>query len=156
VGKGTSISLDRVAPSQLKTLLGLATRTEAGSGPLAAQAADAAGLRRLLTELCRGQGESGEILLETVCDPETPVEVLRGVKELAKKLVAAAATEAQRNAATILYHAAIAGGVAYHGVDLSSRPVATRLALYDELAVALAGDPLGGVFLAVVEAVGVQ
>lgn len=152
----SSLSLDRSQPSQLKTLLGLATQVEGGGGPLPAQAADAAGLRRLLTEVCSGQGESGDLLLETVCDRDVPLEVLQGIKQLAKDIVAAAATEGQRHAATILYHAAIAAGFAWYGVNLSSRPIVDRLALYEDLAAVLAGEPLGAVFVAAVEAMGVR
>jgi hypothetical protein len=152
----SSLSLDRSHPSQLKTLLGLATHAEGGGGPLPAQAADPVGLRRLLTEVCRGQGESGDLLLETVCDRDVPLEVLQGIKQLAKDLVASAATDGQRHAATILYHAAIAGGFARYGVNLSSRPIGDRQVLYEDLAAVLAAEPLGGVFTAAVEAMGVR
>lgn len=155
MGKGSSISLDRVSPAQIKSLLDLATRSEANS-PLPTQAADAPGLRRLLAELCHGHGQSSDLVLDTVCDPETPLEVLRGVKELAKKLVSAATTDPQRHAATILYHAAIASAVAHHGTNISSRPLAARLDLYEHLAERLAEEPLGRVFLVAVASADVQ
>jgi hypothetical protein len=142
----SSVLIDHCTPSQLKALLALAASPPDERNPLAAQAANPAELRRLLTELCQGEADAGELLLSTVCTPETPLEALRGIKELAKKLLAEAKTDAHRSAATFLYHAAIAAAFGHHGVDISSRPISARSTLYEDLAAALAGDPLGHVF----------
>jgi len=149
--KPSSISLDNCSVGQLKTLLGLAARPEKAGGALPTQAADTAELSRLLTELCRGKGQSGDLLLATICEAGTSLDVLRGIKEFAKQLLADASTETQRNAATVLYHAAIASGVAHHRVYLSSSPLKARVPLYEDLAAALAGEPLGAVFRAAAE-----
>jgi hypothetical protein len=155
VSTRSSLSLDGLSRSQVKSLLGLATRTDVES-PLPAAAADPTGLRAQLTELCQGQGQSGALLLDTVCEPQTSLHVLRGIKEMAKTLVSRAATESQRSAATVLYHAAIAAGAGYHSTNLSSQAIGPRLPLYEQLAEALGADPLGEVFLAAVASGDVQ
>ncbi len=82
----------------------------------------------------------------TICDEQTPVEALRSIKDIAKELRIKARSETHRNAATLLYHAAIAAAYAWHGVNLSSRPIGVRCDLYEDLGVAFAGDPLGELF----------
>ena len=144
--KLSSAIIDRCTPSQLKALLALASRPQGEPTSLSAQAANPAELGRLLTELCQGQAESGELLLNAVCEAETPVEALRGIKELAKNLLVDARTEAHRNAATFLYHAAVAAAFGRYGVDISTRPISARWTLYEDLAATLAGHPLGEVF----------
>ena len=149
--KLSSAIIDRCTPSQLKALLSLASRPQGEPTSLFAQAANPAELSRLLTELCQGQAESGELLLHTVCAEETPIEALRGIKELAKNLLVDARTEAHRNAATLLYHAAVAAAFGHHGADISTRPIRARWTLYEDLAATLAGDPFGQVFRQAVE-----
>ena len=146
MSKLSSTIIDECSLSQLKTLLALAMREPGVHSDLTAQAANRAELSRLLAELCRGEPDAGELLFTSVCEPETPVEALRGIKELAKGLVAEAKTDAQRNAATFLYHAATAAAFSRHGVEISSRSLSARSALYEDLAAVLAGDPLGQVF----------
>jgi hypothetical protein len=68
---------------------------------------------RLLSELCGEAEESGELLITTVCEEKTPVEVLRGIKDIAKRLHAKARSDPHRNVATLLYHAAIAAAEAH-------------------------------------------
>ena len=149
--KLSSAIVDRCTPSQLKALLSLASRPQREPTSLPAQAANPREISRLLTELCQGQPESGELLLATVCEEETPIAALRGIKELAKQLSAEAKTEAQRQAATVLYHAAVAAAFGRHGVDISSRPLSSRSTLYEDLAALLAGHSLGAVFRQAVE-----
>lgn len=149
--KPTSISLERCNVTQLKTLLGLATIPERAGESLPTQIAQNIRLSALLTELCHNEGQSGDLLLTTVCDAGTSLEVLRGIKELAKRLLAEAPTDAHRDAATVLYHAAIAAGVAHHGINMSSRPLDARIPLYEDLAATLAGERLGLIFRAAVE-----
>jgi hypothetical protein len=101
---------------------------------------------RLLSELGGETRESGELLLTTICDEQTPVEALRSIKDIAKELRIKARSEPHRNAATLLYHAAIAAAFAWHEVNLSSRPIEVRCDLYEDLEVAFAGDVLGDAF----------
>jgi hypothetical protein len=103
-------------------------------------------LLRLLTEVCAGPEGAGEVFLATTCDAQTPLETLRGIKELAKTLLAEATSEAHRSATTFLYHLALAAAYAHHGVNISTRALEARLALYEDLATALGDDPPGTVF----------
>ena len=146
-----SISLDRCSVGQVRTLLDLAARS-AGD---VAHPRSTANLAGTLTELCKAQGRSGELILSTVCDADASVEILRGLKDLAKQLVQDATTAAHRDAATLLYHATIAAAAARHRRNISSLPFEDRIVLYEELAAALAGDPLGGIFCQAVEAAAV-
>jgi hypothetical protein len=156
MARDSSLSLGRTSPQRLRALLGLAGRSEKGSTSLTAQAAEPARLAQLLTEMAKEVGESGELLLETVATPDTPLEILRGIKELAKHLAERAPTDAHRDASTVLYHAAVAAAAGHHGVNVSSTPLGPRLVLYEDLAVALAGHPLGAVFREAICRDGVQ
>src|SRR5438105_7601392 len=117
----TTTSMERYTPAQLKTLLALAAKPSGQEVSLPARIANCDVLLRMLTEACEGTEGSGEVLLATTCDAQTPLETLRGIKELAKTLLAEATTEAQRTAATCLYHLALAAAFAHHGVNISTR-----------------------------------
>ena len=156
MARDSSLSLGDTSAQQLRTLLGLAARSEKGSASLTAQAADPAGISALLTEIGAEVGESGDLLLETVAASDTPLEVLCGIKDLAKRLAERARGQAHRDATTFLYHAAVAAAAGGHGVNISSTPLGPRLALYEDLAVALAGHPLGTVFREAICREGVQ
>lgn len=146
MSRSSSAIIDRCPPSQLKALLALAAGPARERVPMPTQAADPRELRQLLTELCQGRTESGELLLTTISTATTPLAVLRNIKDLAKKLLDDARTEAHRHAATFLYHAAIAAAFCHHGVNLSTRPIGARGTLYADLAAGLSGDPLGQMF----------
>lgn len=139
-------TIDRCTPAQLKTLLALAAGQSGQEMSLPARIINYDALVGSLTEACEGAEGSGEVLLATTCDAQTPLETLQGIKELAKTLLADATTEAQRTAATCLYHLALAAAFARHGVNISSRALETRLALYEDLATALGDTPPGDVF----------
>lgn len=143
---GSHSLIDRCTAAQLKELLALACGARPGGQSLLDWARRPADLARLLTELCEGEEASGEILLSTLCDPETPLAVLRGIKELAKRLLKGAKGEPQRAAATVLYHAAVAAAFARHGVNVSMRAIEARWSLYEDLAAVFAEHPLGGLF----------
>ena len=81
--KPATSSLEQCSPAQLKTLLDLGTRATSEGDALVRGAEEAGDLAGLLTELCAGRAESGALLLDTVGDPATPIDVLRGIKELA-------------------------------------------------------------------------
>ena len=113
---------------------------------LSATVANSADLLRLLTELCSEIEQSGEVLLSTICALETPLLRLQEIKELAKTLLVDAQTEAYRAATILLYHLAVAAAFGRYGVNISSRSLDARLALYEDLATALGSDQLGNVF----------
>ncbi len=146
--KPSSTTVERATGEQLKTLLGLASRPpgQRESVALLGTVTDLDELRKLLSECCGAIGESGDLLLATSCDEKTPIEALRSIKDIAKKLRAKAPSEAHRQAATLLYHAAIAAAFARYGINLSSRSVDSRSELYEDLAIAFVAEPLGEVF----------
>lgn len=142
----TTTTIERSEPWQLKALLALAQGSGRHGDFLPAGISNRAELARHLSTLCKDSTESGEVLLSAVCERETPLGALQGLKELAKLLTKKAATEHERAAATLLYHAAVAAALARHGQNISSRSATARYALYDDLAAFMAGDPLGEVF----------
>jgi hypothetical protein len=68
-------------------------------------------IRRLCKELQPLSGEPFGKLLE---DSKTNVEVLNKIKGYSKKLVTAAKSEAENDAATVVYYAAIASALFFH------------------------------------------
>ena len=148
-----STSIGRCSPTQLKALLGLAAGDPGDQESLLTYIPDREQLQHLLSELCADAEQAGEVLLAMACARDASLEVLSGLKEFAKRLSKKAATEPQRTAATFLYHLAIAAAIGQHSVNLSSRPSETRLELYEDLATALAGDPMGHVFRKAIDCV---
>jgi hypothetical protein len=141
-----SATIDDCTREQLRALLTLAA---GGTDP---QLSFLAGLRpheelvRVLGELCRGTSETGETLLTALSAGQTPLDALRGIKELAKTMLEDARAPHQRAAGMLLYHGSIAAAFARHGVNISAVSPSSRLALYEDLASALAGEALSEVF----------
>ena len=74
-------------------------------------------LSRVCRELRPFVGESfGSVLL----DPEADVVVLKRIKDLGKKMVESATSEANHDAATALYYAAIAAALVFHDRRITS------------------------------------
>jgi hypothetical protein len=143
----TDISiLDRCTGRQLKELLALASTSAKVKPHWLVEVGDLEQLQGLLTEMCSGTEQSGAALLDPVCSPDTTVEVLIAVKEIAKGLAAAAETEPQRAAATLFYHLTVASALANHGRIISSTDPAGRLALYQELAAELTDEECASIF----------
>ncbi len=147
----TSTILDHCTPAQLKALLTLAAGPGEERTQPPWQGLTPEDLTRLLSDLLTSQAGSGGLLLATVLSSETPVEALSGVKDLAKKFVEAPKSKAHHAAATILYHVTVAAAFAWHGKNISSRPIHTRCALYEDLATAFPEHPLSRVFRKAVE-----
>jgi hypothetical protein len=155
MGKTTSALIDECSAVRLKELLALGAREKGEDDSLLPiRIGDLAEIARLLTEVCGGEQKSGDLLLSAAADPATPVEALRGMKDLSKQLLEQAGTDPHRNAATLLYHAAVAAAFARHGINISTRPLQARRELYEDLAIVLAGEPLGTVFQAAVDRLG--
>jgi hypothetical protein len=131
---------------QLKQLLALAS-TDSKVGRISLlEIGDLEQLELLLTGMCAGTGHSAGALLQAVCSPQTPLEVLISVKSTAKRLAIAAEASAQKAAATLLYHLSVASALGCYGQNISSKDAVERLHLYEELAAELADDNLAGVF----------
>ena len=143
----TEIStLKRCTGRQLKELLALASTDATTTRNWLLEIGDLEQLEDLLTEMCTGTGQSAGALLQAVCSPETPVEVLVSVKSSAKRLVTAAEAPAQKAAATLLYHLSVASALWNHSRNISSKDLAERLPLYKDLAAHLADDELAAIF----------
>jgi hypothetical protein len=146
ISNSDSATIDDCTREQLRALLTLAA---SGTDP---QLSFLAGLRpheelvRVLGELCQGTSETGETLLTALSACQTPLDALRGIKELAKTILPGSRTPLQRAAATLLYHASIAAAFARHGVAISAVSPSSRVALYEDLASALAGEALSEIF----------
>ena len=146
MAKITTTTIEHSASWQLKALLALAQVRGRHGDFLPAGLGSRAELARHLSTLCQDAAQSGEVLLSTICEPQTPLAVLQGIKELAKSLAGKASTEQERAAASFLYHAAVATALGRHGKNISSRSGSARSELYEDLAALMTGDPLGQVF----------
>jgi hypothetical protein len=148
----TATSLvDRCTARQLKQLLAFAAGPAQAAPDWLGEIGDRQRIESLLTGMCTSTEHSGAALLEAVCSPDTPLDVLVTVKNVAKRLVAAATGKPQRAAATLLYHLSVASALACHGQSISARDSADRLGLYEELAAELSDEELASVFDQAVE-----
>jgi hypothetical protein len=138
--------LENCTGRQLKELLALASTNTQVTPNWLLEIGDSEQLEYLLTEILRATGESGGQLVQVVCCPETPVEVLVAIKSTAKRLVVAAESPAHTAAATLLYHLAVASALGNHARNISSRDPVERLPLYKEMAAELCDDELAAVF----------
>lgn len=139
------------SPLQLAELLGLAVNKARTRELLPEIVGDRKALERLLAESCRERRVPDRDLLSTVSAKNISLAELERIKELAKSFRQHAPSADHRAAATLLYHAAIAAAANHHGVNISAISLSARAMLYDDLAYALAGDPLGKMFEGVVE-----
>jgi hypothetical protein len=137
---------DHCTVDQLKALLTLALTPQPEGTPATPWAMSAAEFEARLAEAFEGAMIPGARALALVTAPDTPLAGLRSLKELAKNRAAHATGEAPRAAATLLYHAAIAAALGRHGVNISSRPAASRWALYEDLSAIFATHPFGQLF----------
>jgi len=85
-------------------------------------------------------------LLDRAVAPATSVEELTGLKEQAKAFLKVAGDRRHRDAATLLYHAAVAAAFVHHGVTISGRPMRRQQGLYEKFAAAWEGRPIGRLF----------
>jgi len=138
--------LDHCTGRQLRELLGLASASTQVTRNWLLEVGDSEQLEGLLAEMLASTGESGGALLRNVCSPDTPLEVLIAIKSTAKRLAVAAGAPAQKAAATLLYHLAVAAALGYHAQNISSKEPTDRLSLYRELAAELSDDDLAAVF----------
>lgn len=149
-------SEDSAGPGQLSAkqtqrLLALAAIPADQEHSWLIEAGDSHLLAMLLTGMCSESGQSGMALIEAVCAPDTTIEVLRGVKDLAKKLAMDAKDQRRRGAAGLLYHLAMASAFGYHQINLSSIGAAAPVHLYRELVEGISDDALVTVFEKAIE-----
>lgn len=140
------VLLDRCTGRQLRRLLALASSDSKVAKNSLLEIGDLEQLELLLTDMCAGAGQSAGALLQSVYSSQTPLEFLVSVKSTAKRLAVAAATPAQKAAATLLYHLSVAGALGRYGQNISSKNPAGRLTLYKELATELVDEQLAAIF----------
>jgi hypothetical protein len=85
-------------------------------------------------------------LLEAAATETTPVAELVRIKDLAKGYLEDAADRRHRDAATLLYHVAVAAAFIHHDALISGRPMRKQRAVYEQLAAAWEGRPIGRIF----------
>jgi hypothetical protein len=146
--KITNVALGECTTTQMKALLGLGETTPGTRNDLVLLATQPEVMRRLIHEACSEEGESVPDPLAEVSNPQTTTARLAGIKNWTKTVLGRSLDEGRRTAVTILYHAAIAAAFAHHGEEISTLPIDSRWVLYQDLADALAGDPLAAVFRA--------
>jgi len=142
----TSTAIARCSVSKLKALLTLVDEGDEQVTSLPAVIADYEQFRILLGELFDGETDSETLLIESIASQAIPLETLRHLKELTKRLIESAPTPGHGNAGKLMYHAVIAAAYRNYGVNVSSQAFGTRLNLYEDLATVLRGDVLASVF----------
>ena len=85
-------------------------------------------------------------LLDKAANETTTVQELASIKEQAKAFLKDAADSRHRDAATLLYHAAVASAFVRHGAEISGRPMRKQQQLYEKFAETWAGHPIGQLF----------
>jgi hypothetical protein len=138
--------IDNFNARQLSELLALGTNLPETATDWLLDVGDWERLEALLTDMSTGEEQSGTALLETVSSPDTTLEMLVVVKDIAKRLATKAKDKPQKAAATLLYHLSVAAALGHCGQTISSRDPAEQLPLYGELAEELSDDELAAVF----------
>ena len=85
-------------------------------------------------------------LLDEAVKETTTVQELASIKEQAKAFLKEAADSRHRDAATLLYHVAVASAFVRHGAEISGRPIRKQQQLYEKFAETWAGHPIGELF----------
>jgi len=122
----TAAHLESLSGSQVKALLRVASES-----PLA-------DVEQLL-------GEHAS-LLSAAMERTTPVQELTRIKNIAKTLIENAEDGSRREAARLLYHASVAAAFVRHGATISGRPMQKQQPVYQRLAAAWGGSPIGQLF----------
>ena len=84
-------------------------------------------------------------LLDEAVKETTTVQELASIKEQAKVFLKEADSR-HRDAATLLYHVAVASAFVRHGAEISGRPMRKQHQLYEKFADTWAGHPIGQLF----------
>jgi hypothetical protein len=74
----------------------------------------------ILQRLCRQlQPHLGEQFKKVLKDPQTDILVIRKIKDYSKRFVTSARSEAEHDAATVIYFAAIASALLFHDIKIT-------------------------------------
>ena len=106
-------------------------------------------VRALLIVASKSRGRSVQPyaeLLETATKETTPVAELVQIKDLAKGYLRDATDRRHREAATLVYHVAVAAAFVHHGAMISGRPMRKQWRVYEQFAAVWEGRPIGHIF----------
>jgi hypothetical protein len=144
-------ALNRCTDEQLKRLFSLGLSADHSPSVLAVARAFQQPDPDLDSLAVQLGGGSLPQLAARVCETGASLSFLEFVKERSKEQRLLAKAPTLRDAATVVYHAAIAAAFASHGVTISARAISSRFGLYQDLAVVFADHPFGHIFQAAVD-----
>jgi hypothetical protein len=145
--RAVSRSSNNLGARNLRSLLSLGLEIGTDIQSIPGRSTSPAKLMKMLTTGTLKSGHDSEELLAEILSPTTSLLALYRLKEVAKRLIDDE-TGSRSEAATLLYLAAIAQGLARHGKNISSVAPTTRTRQFGKLAEWFAGGPLGSVFRA--------
>jgi hypothetical protein len=128
--------------AQVRALLVVASTPVVAS----ATARKIARIERQLAELMGASAGPDSELLNEAMEATTPVRTLRSIKEVAKALIRKSVNRDHRDAARLLYNAAVAAAAVHHSAPISGRPIREQQDVYERLAAEWIGHPLGRLF----------
>jgi hypothetical protein len=103
-------------------------------------------VERLLVDMGAATHGSSAGVLDTTMNPDTSIQELIRIKDLAKVLAKEADDSGHLEAARLLYHVSVASAFLRHGATISGRPGRKQRPLYNTLAEKWAGHPIGELF----------
>jgi hypothetical protein len=136
--------------ARLRRLISLADARPQTTEEVIPRLGDPTELAALLEEIVPSAAD-GNRMVAAVLDPATPLADLEKIHAEGRELIRRAQNLTHQAAAELLYHAAVAAAYARHGVNLASRPIAARRALYERLARLLGPGPLANIFRGLAE-----
>lgn len=139
-----TVRLESLTGTQMKALLVVASESRQSSAEALKKGADED--EALLNEMTQAHTGSNAGLLERASNEATDVAELIRIKDLAKDLIKESDDSRQREAARFLYHVAIAAAVVHHAESISGRSKQKQQLLFEKLAAAWAGHPIGQLF----------
>lgn len=131
--------------AQLCRMLRLADEDQAKGDSAVESFADATEFAAVLEEI-DDEGMDAASLVTVLFTEDIALALLQSVQNVSRRLRKLATTVAQKEAADLLYQAVIAAGHLRLGINLGSRPIAARRALFMELAGKLGRSDLGQLF----------
>ncbi len=131
---------------QLSLLLSLAAKPERPADPLSPAPPEGEALPEALRSAINASPPRAESALQELLEVGTPLSRIQEIKRTAKQRYSITSDGHERGGAALLYHASIAAAYVRHGVVISSRPIASRSGLYEDLAAALGPVSLGLLF----------
>ena len=146
MGKLSRSDLDSVPPVRLLALLGLASRPQEATTGTRLRGTRKDSLVATLQRFAEKTGWAALDLLDQTTGAEVPLEKLREEVDAARTFAAEAADPEEWFTASFVYHVAIAAAMARYQVNLSPRPMDSRIELYEDFASRLGNHPLGDIF----------